>query len=704
MAVAGVIELNAQHSTSLSRSTSTPPAGSAVARVEAALEQAGSRRGSRGMWSCPGHDDRTPSLHVSNGGGRVLLYDHGGCPPERVLDALGLRMADLFDGDDDGRGEDGRTPHRHHHRDEAPGRTVEPLGPATFEQRAALVNDGRLLRDDTLAALGAQLVRAWGSEWLGFPTWGGEGWKLWGLDGDGRMRRDPRGRMQRKNAGDVSMIASPTIVKGEGEVLRLWDVEGESDLIAAVDAGMPHVVAGTGGAASLKGHEKNRERLLALKPAEMVVVRDRDAAGREGAGKAAAWWLAQGVPVRVVELPTELGDGGDVRDYLRDFGAADLDALADEVELRQPEAAEGKARVRPLSYEEIDSDTMPAAIVENLLYERSASLFVGLAKRGKSYAAIQLALSLVSGRNFLGRPVRSSRTLYLSWELAAAPLRERMRAVARDVPDIPSPDGYLRDGRLALYAPRFESEVPPINLAEPGGWEDLADLTEQARADVLIIDTLAKVTPTLEHKNTNGWHALLRELNTFCREQGVAVLAIDHAHRGRIEENASTAAIGSQTKGSAVGLIAKLTESREPEPLDRTWSLETDSWFGDGGRPLYFKRPEVERDGQREAGCGCVLAEPPEPERVGTKVERCREWLVDYLGNRHRTEVTWVPKGDVLAADKLRDEPFGEPTIKRAARGIVDSDKGFGGSAVWRLKPDDPDAPIDPIEPIVEEP
>ncbi|MBA3688917.1 MAG: hypothetical protein H0W81_08835 [Chloroflexi bacterium] len=46
---------------------------------------------------CPAHDDRNPSLSVSEGDdGRVLANCHAGCSPEDVVAALGLTMADLF--------------------------------------------------------------------------------------------------------------------------------------------------------------------------------------------------------------------------------------------------------------------------------------------------------------------------------------------------------------------------------------------------------------------------------------------------------------------------------------------------------------------------------------------------------------------------------------------------------------------------------
>jgi hypothetical protein len=74
--------------------------GVAVERVTAALRAAGShqlREG--GDWTCPAHEDSTPSLSVSNGDGSVLVHCHAnwGCTTEAILERIGLRMADLYD-------------------------------------------------------------------------------------------------------------------------------------------------------------------------------------------------------------------------------------------------------------------------------------------------------------------------------------------------------------------------------------------------------------------------------------------------------------------------------------------------------------------------------------------------------------------------------------------------------------------------------
>jgi len=46
---------------------------------------------------CAGHEDRSPSLRVSEADGRVLLHCFAGCRTQDVLDAIGLTFADLFE-------------------------------------------------------------------------------------------------------------------------------------------------------------------------------------------------------------------------------------------------------------------------------------------------------------------------------------------------------------------------------------------------------------------------------------------------------------------------------------------------------------------------------------------------------------------------------------------------------------------------------
>lgn len=71
-----------------------------VERVVEALTDFGSEpRPSRGGWlaHCPAHEDRKPSLYVSEGGdGRALVLCRAGCPVGDVLAQIDLTLRDLF--------------------------------------------------------------------------------------------------------------------------------------------------------------------------------------------------------------------------------------------------------------------------------------------------------------------------------------------------------------------------------------------------------------------------------------------------------------------------------------------------------------------------------------------------------------------------------------------------------------------------------
>jgi putative DNA primase/helicase len=70
--------------------------------VTEALERAGCRAAGDGRqrgYQCPAHEDREPSLSVTDGQDRVLLKCHAGCDIDDILGKLTLTRRDLFDAD-----------------------------------------------------------------------------------------------------------------------------------------------------------------------------------------------------------------------------------------------------------------------------------------------------------------------------------------------------------------------------------------------------------------------------------------------------------------------------------------------------------------------------------------------------------------------------------------------------------------------------
>jgi hypothetical protein len=166
-------------------------------------------------------------------------------------------------------------------------------------------------------------------EWGGFPALTPGSWKLLGVDSRGKIRRDPGQRsIQKRNVGPVSIVGSDKLreaLDSRKPIPTLYDVEGEGDLLCAIEHGLDPVLTSTGGAGTTSGHERCRDLLTQLDIGEVQIIRDRDATGRHGAKITAAFYESltsehgKKPRIKIIELPEQVGDGGDLRDYFALF-------------------------------------------------------------------------------------------------------------------------------------------------------------------------------------------------------------------------------------------------------------------------------------------------------------------------------------------------------------------------------------------------
>ena len=54
------------------------------------------KNGTRYMARCPAHNDKKPSLSISEADGKILVHCFAGCETKDVLDAAGLSLRDLY--------------------------------------------------------------------------------------------------------------------------------------------------------------------------------------------------------------------------------------------------------------------------------------------------------------------------------------------------------------------------------------------------------------------------------------------------------------------------------------------------------------------------------------------------------------------------------------------------------------------------------
>jgi 5S rRNA maturation endonuclease (ribonuclease M5)/DNA-binding transcriptional ArsR family regulator len=202
----------------------------------------------RAAAQCPAHQDREPSLSVTQANGKVLLHCHAGCRFEDVLEAMGLGKRDLFA--DNGNG----------HRDtEEVYRYLDESGAPLFE-----------------------VVR--------FP-------------GKRFRQRLPDGTWALNGARRV-LYRLPEVVAARDRGERIYVVEGEKDVHALERVGVT-ATTNPGGAGKWRS-----EYSEALRGAKVTIVADRDDAGREHARQVAEALAELAASVEVLE-PAEGKDASD---------------------------------------------------------------------------------------------------------------------------------------------------------------------------------------------------------------------------------------------------------------------------------------------------------------------------------------------------------------------------------------------------------
>jgi len=194
---------------------------------------------------CPAHEDENPSLSVSERGGKILLRCHAGCETAAIVDALGLKMADLFTA---------AKPKGHNVKGEP-----EAVYPYTDEEGTLLF----------------EVVRFPGKQFRQRRADGKGGWS-WKLDG---VRR--------------ALYRLPEVIKAHSVLV----VEGEKDVETACTLGLT---------ATCNPHGAGKwppEYSEFLKAKRVAVIADADEPGRLHAAQVAGSLFGKVETLKVLELP-----------------------------------------------------------------------------------------------------------------------------------------------------------------------------------------------------------------------------------------------------------------------------------------------------------------------------------------------------------------------------------------------------------------
>lgn len=475
--------------------------------LEQVLSQLKGVRTSMRGWRacCPAHADRKPSLSIGLGEhGQVLLKCFAGCSLERIVEAMGLTMTDLFP--EATPAPDGQAaPPGHTHQPTQPTLTLVDLALEKQLPWKFLFNLGVMehpsgglqipyhLQDGTLAPryrIRTTLVAKEGSRWS---------------KGEGKIV--PYGLARLEEARKAGYLV---LVEGESDCWTLW-YHGFQAL------GIPGAeMARTLEESMLTGIDR------------LYIMQEPDAGGmafvNQFTRKLQAWqWLGKAFVLRLegAKDPNELHQH-DRQGFRTAFQHA-LD-LAEPLSFRIPQPASSvpqQGQPSIFSLPDLLSWELPPVrwTIPDILPE-GLTLLAGKPKLGKSWLALSVALSIAAGGVALGaQPVAKGDVLYLALEDNARRLQSRARRLLESMTETPS------NLEFALDWPR---------LGEGG----LAYLEEYLKAHpdlrLVVIDTWARVAPPSDERRCSqyeGDYESLTPLKRLADTYHVSILAVHHLRK-----------------------------------------------------------------------------------------------------------------------------------------------------------------------------
>ncbi len=161
----------------------------------------------------------------------------------------------------------------------------------------------------------------------------------------------------------------------------------------------------------------------------------------------------------------------------------------------------------------------PLVLIEGILNYGEKMLLGGASKVGKTWLALDAAVSVACGLPWLGYPTQMAQVLFVNLELTEWAIRERVRVVCEQKGATPEPGALTilnlrgHDVNMSILAPKL------AELASSG-------------TGLIIPDPVYKTLGDRDENSAGDVAALLRLLEELARTTGAAVFFTHHFNKG----------------------------------------------------------------------------------------------------------------------------------------------------------------------------
>lgn len=254
-----------------------------------------------------------------------------------------------------------------------------------------------------------------------------------------------------------------------------------------------------------------------------VILPDNDEIGRKHAEQVAASVFACAAGVKVVNLPG-LAEKGDVSDYLQSHSWADLIAQIEKAPQWRPPEAIQKLFV-PAPQFVAQAPQQIDWLVEGIIERSANGFFSAVPKGGKSWVAVDLAISLALGCDWLGFHIpRPARVALVSREdnpaLTAFRIKHLFVGKTCAAP-------ALLESNLHVNSRRQSAE---LMIDNPEQMEELMTALNTLRPEFVIFDVF-NVLHCADENDNQEMRTVLRQLSRIQAEIGCGIAVVHHYNK-----------------------------------------------------------------------------------------------------------------------------------------------------------------------------
>jgi hypothetical protein len=163
----------------------------------------------------------------------------------------------------------------------------------------------------------------------------------------------------------------------------------------------------------------------------------------------------------------------------------------------------------------------PPQVVEGVLHQQCKMILSGTSKSNKTWCLLNLAVSVASGTEWLGRRCAKMPVLYLNFELHDWAVAQRLASICAARPE-------CQDIGDTLHLWNLRGHNADIAVLRP----KLEEVLDRYQFGLIILDPIYKVLGDRD-ENANGEIAgLMNELEALARRTGAAIVIAHHFAKG----------------------------------------------------------------------------------------------------------------------------------------------------------------------------